>query len=436
MTLVGGGLSRVYYGTDTRLHVIMAGCLLAILESKRPDLVRRLGASTLVTLIGVAALGGAMVFIAEDNTGFFPAGLVIFAAVTMLVVAGCSTQVTLPLLSNRALVEIGRRSYGLYLWHWPVMVFLTDDRLGIGHVPATAIRVAVFSTLTWASYRFLERPVLARRAPLPRWWPLAPIGVIVLVLASTAGATANRYQQQAGGATGTVQANQGITAPTGAGGTPIDSLLLIGDSVAASIQEELARELAGDGVSTASAVRYGCGIVEGMELTANGDLTPMAPGCPKHQALQDQLVAQQAPDVILVIAQVDSYRRKLPDGTVIDFEESPDEYLALLNKAVDRLTVGGATMVIALPANVAYFNADAANVRYEAWRGLLRTLDEERSEVVLLDLQSLICPESQCIREIDGTELRPDGMHYSDDSATLIVPRIVKALFAALGVDT
>lgn len=44
--------------------------------------------------------------------------------------------------------------------------------------------------------------------------------------------------------------------------------------------------------------------------------------------------------------------------------------------------------------------------------------------------------ESQCIREIDGTELRPDGMHYSDDSATLIVPRIVKALFAALGVDT
>lgn len=93
-------------------------------------------------------------------------------------------------------------------------------------------------------------------------------------------------------------------------------------------------------------------------------------------------------------------------------------------------------MVIALPANVAYFNADAANVRYEAWRGLLRTLDEERSEVVLLDLQSLICPESQCIREIDGTELRPDGMHYSDDSATLIVPRIVKALFAALGVDT
>ena len=436
MTLVGGGLSRVYYGTDTRLHVIMAGCLLAILESKRPDLVRRLGASTLVTLIGVAALGGAMVFIAEDNTGFFPAGLVIFAAVTMLVVAGCSTQVTLPLLSNRALVEIGRRSYGLYLWHWPVMVFLTDDRLGIGHVPATAIRVAVFSTLTWASYRFLERPVLARRAPLPRWWPLAPIGVIVLVLASTAGATANRYQQQAGGATGTVQANQGITAPTGAGGTPIDSLLLIGDSVAASIQEELARELAGDGVSTASAVRYGCGIVEGMELTANGDLTPMAPGCPKHQALQDQLVAQQAPDVILVIAQVDSYRRKLPDGTVIDFEESPDEYLALLNKAVDRLTVGGATMVIALPANVAYFNADAANVRYEAWRGPLRTPDAERSEVVLLDLQSLICPESQCIREIDGTELRPDGMHYSDDSATLIVPRIVKALFAALGVDT
>lgn len=139
-------------------------------------------------------------------------------------------------MSNRALVEIGRRSYGLYLWHWPVMVFLTDDRLGIGHVPATAIRVAVFSTLTWASYRFLERPVLARRAPLPRWWPLAPIGVIVLVLASTAGATANRYQQQAGGATGAVQANQGITAPTGAGGTPIDSLLLIGDSVAASIQ--------------------------------------------------------------------------------------------------------------------------------------------------------------------------------------------------------
>ncbi|MEZ5372733.1 MAG: acyltransferase family protein [Microthrixaceae bacterium] len=435
MALVGGGLSRVYYGTDTRLHVIMAGCLLAVLESERGDLVRRLGASKPLVFIATALLGVAMVFVAEDHEAFFPAGLVVFSAITVVSVAGCATHRSLPVLSSRALVGIGRRSYGLYLWHWPVMVFLTDDRLGVAHVPGTIVRVLVFSSLTWASYAFLEHPILTRRVPLPRWWPAAPVGVVVVAMVATLGATSNEFQLTKDGRVGTVEAALGVDAPVGSDGEPINSLLIVGDSVAMSLHDELSEELASQGVQSATAAIVGCGILEGTEVTESGDEAEFAAGCPPNLASQDQLIAENDPDVVLVIAQVDSFPRELADGTVLDFESSPEEYLDLLNDAVDRLTVGDATVAIALPANMVLYDDKGKNAKLGEWRRLLRRLDDRRDDVVLVDLQSLICPDGECIRERDGVELRPDGLHYTEESSTLIAPQIIQALYTALRAD-
>jgi len=71
------------------------------------------------------------------------------------------------LFAGRALVEIGKRSYGLYLWHWPVFVFADVRAHQVRFVPAMLISIAIAE----ACYRFVETPV--RNGALQRWWVAA-----------------------------------------------------------------------------------------------------------------------------------------------------------------------------------------------------------------------------------------------------------------------
>jgi hypothetical protein len=60
---------------------------------------------------------------------------------------------------------LGTRSYGLYLWHWPIFVFTQPGLdLPLDEPAATVVRLAIVVALTEASYRFVEVPLRRRRA--------------------------------------------------------------------------------------------------------------------------------------------------------------------------------------------------------------------------------------------------------------------------------
>jgi hypothetical protein len=61
-------------------------------------------------------------------------------------------------------VEVGKRSYGLYLWHWPIFVFADVRADHARFVPAMLLAILVAE----ACYRFVETPV--RNGALRRWW--------------------------------------------------------------------------------------------------------------------------------------------------------------------------------------------------------------------------------------------------------------------------
>ena len=135
--------SRAYYGTDTRAHTLLVGAALAVVMVHFPALVRRL--SPLVPWAAVAGLVGlAALFHTVEGRGptLYRGGFAVVAVISAAVVAG----VAFPdargpvrwLLARRPAVAVGRISYGLYLWHWPLYLWLTPETTGLHATRLTA----------------------------------------------------------------------------------------------------------------------------------------------------------------------------------------------------------------------------------------------------------------------------------------------------------
>ena len=74
------------------------------------------------------------------------------------------------ILESKPAVWLGKVSYGLYLYHWPIILYLTPERTGLDGNVLAAFRLAVSLAVTALSWYLIEQPVL-RRKPAP--WPMA-----------------------------------------------------------------------------------------------------------------------------------------------------------------------------------------------------------------------------------------------------------------------
>ncbi len=158
--------SRVYFGTDTHVMGLLVGAGLAtvwIPRSARSAVLP--GARAVIDGIGVAALLALLLVfwqVSEESSLLYRGGfLLISCLVALLIVA-----VTHPASRFGSIVGcapmryLGTRSYGIYLWHWPVFLV---TRPGLD-VPLTgtanlALRIGLTLGIAELSYRFLETPV-------------------------------------------------------------------------------------------------------------------------------------------------------------------------------------------------------------------------------------------------------------------------------------
>jgi peptidoglycan/LPS O-acetylase OafA/YrhL len=168
--------SRVYYGTDTRIFVILAGVALAFVW--RPgSLPRRAAAFTARTADawGLAALVGlvAVAFAATDDGAFLYRGgfLAVALLTSVLIAAAVHPRAALihGVLGRRPLVWLGTRSYSIYLWHWPVFMLTRPGvDVSIDGVELLAVRLAITFALAEASFRLIETPI--RTGSLKKLW--------------------------------------------------------------------------------------------------------------------------------------------------------------------------------------------------------------------------------------------------------------------------
>jgi peptidoglycan/LPS O-acetylase OafA/YrhL len=194
--------SRVYFGTDTRATGLLMGAALAFVWApwrvaardgkgcstavrhlrlrrvrQRGRLRRRWGWTAplwldVAGIAGLCGLGFLCVRLGEFQPFLYRGGLASVALATAVVIMACvhpHARLGARLLGLRPLRWIGVRSYGIYLWHWPVFM-VTRPQLDVPMegLPLLALRLALTAMLADLSYRYVETPI--RKGALERAW--------------------------------------------------------------------------------------------------------------------------------------------------------------------------------------------------------------------------------------------------------------------------
>lgn len=159
--------TRIYYGTDTRMFSILIGCWLAFmwpsaLLVEKTTRIRRWGTN----LMGIAALAYlvyAFRTLKFDDPFLYHGGMVLVSvAAAVLVAAVVNPAANMNrIMSNPIFSWIGTRSYGIYLYQSPVMVFY-DAKMGNVNdnvLLNAVIEVIIILVLSELSYRMFERPL-------------------------------------------------------------------------------------------------------------------------------------------------------------------------------------------------------------------------------------------------------------------------------------
>ncbi|GIV97823.1 MAG: hypothetical protein KatS3mg057_2480 [Herpetosiphonaceae bacterium] len=173
----GADPSRIYYGTDTRAFGLLTGAVLALLWAPaHPPFSDSRTAGLVLDILGIAALAGLIascIWLYDQHPRLYQGGLAGVSLGTAVAIASIShpqARLISGLIGCRPLRWIGIRSYGIYLWHWPIFM-LTRPGLDIPLTgwPLTVVRVGIVVALAALSYRFVEMPIRQGRFGLPAW---------------------------------------------------------------------------------------------------------------------------------------------------------------------------------------------------------------------------------------------------------------------------
>jgi peptidoglycan/LPS O-acetylase OafA/YrhL len=159
--------TRVYFGTDTHAAPLLLGVALAFVWPAMRPQVREVHGGARLDLDAMGLAGLALVLCGVLGWGeldpfVYRGGLVLVAVGAALLIASAAHPSSRlgRALGWTPLVWIGARSYGIYLWHWPVMAMTRpqlDVRLDLRLL--VPLQIAATVLLAALSYRFLEMPV-------------------------------------------------------------------------------------------------------------------------------------------------------------------------------------------------------------------------------------------------------------------------------------
>jgi peptidoglycan/LPS O-acetylase OafA/YrhL len=454
--------SRVYYGTDTRAQSLLIGALVGILLFMHGPL-RTRAARLAVRLAAVVGAGFTLWLfwrMSEHTNALYQGGFLLAA----LAVAAVIVSVVQPdrgalgnFLALSPLRWIGRISYGLYLWHWPVYLTLTHTRTGLDGVALLAVRIAVSVGLAAVSFYAVERPVRAGTFRLPKPQIVAVFGataLVVAVFATTTGGSdsfaarterALRPGAAAPDATPPSSATPATTPGVTNGATvvttppPPPKVMVVGDSVGGSVGLGLQHLGDTSGLVVWNRGLLGCGLFYDGQIIEGGELTDVSPGCNWRDTWPSELQTFK-PDIVVVLVGAWDILDRQVDGHLVKFGsvEYDSSFLHQLDDATTLLGSAGAKIVVlttpffSRPELVGQTGREWPE--YDPWRvdrinSLYRDfLTNHPGRYQLIDLNRFVSPQGKFTDELNGQEIRGDGVHFNDAGAAMVANWLVPQL--------
>jgi len=215
-------------------------------------------------------------------------------------------------------------------------------------------------------------------------------------------------------------------------------VLLVGDSVAASLGDTLQHVAAERGIELSTATRPGCGMVTGIPALPDGSEVPWGRACADGTTdYLDEAVLQHSPTTTLWLSTWETSDRII-DGQLYRFGDpkTDDALLAKLEESLQHLTQQGARLMIVTNSPRAeqsetYVRIPAEDAKIERLNQIYRRFAARHPESVkVVDLESIVCPDGPpCPEEVDGLRLRPrDGAHFEGSGPAWVAPRLLDAV--------
>jgi peptidoglycan/LPS O-acetylase OafA/YrhL len=455
MYLAGISIDRLYYGTDTRAQALLVGSALGAVASQRGwRVVSAAWAATRAGRITGIVLGGAgaafllWAWHAVNGQGaelYYGGFLVVALAAGAVIAAVTSWRGSLlsATLSLRPLRYIGRISYGLYLYHWPLYLTLTHAHTGLSGPALLAVRLAATFAAAALSFRYVEEPI--RRGRLAHTWRGVAVAVggagvtAAILVAATVPISYGAVPASAAGGANALSASQRRALADAQAFTakPV-RFILFGDSVAYT---------ANVGLGVDATRRYGIKLYNGGVLGCDLDQVPSRRdgvvypanlNCGTWQKGWSKDIAEIHPEVDGLLIGRFELDDHLYQGTWMHVGQPVwDHHLTLeLDQAVTILSAGGARVILytfpyidpPLEQSNGSIYPENDPARVDAWNRLLRQVAASNPKTVtLMNLNKTLDPEGHYTATVDGVLVRraDDGIHLTTAGGVWLQPRLL-----------
>ena len=381
----------------------------------------------------------------SGQTGFlYQGGFLLVAGATAAVICMVVVRpddVLSRVLAVGVLGYIGRISYGLYLYHYPMFLMIDGPHTGLSGTPLLLVRLAATGAAAVVSYHLVEMPIRNRRALPGRYVVVAlPVGLVIVVTALVLTTfppppqVAYRAPKKAGLFAVPSHPPPGLTS-----GRHV-RILLLGDSLAETLGNGLGVQAPSWGATLDNQGIVGCDLDPTAIVNIEGSVTRAAQGCAGWQQTWKQRIDHQNPDVVAVLLGRWEVSDRIIDGhwTRIGQPAWDRVYAAELGKAIKILASRGAHVVIfTLPYVTQTTDAPDGTpwdinrpVRTDQYNALVRRTVARYPKVAsVIDLNRMLDPGGIYRSSIDTVPVRDDDQeHISLFGGMFLRPKILPTL--------
>jgi hypothetical protein len=348
------------------------------------------------------------------------AGCSLLALAVIVLVGNRNDSAVARALACAPVVYLGRISYGVYLWHWPIIVLANPGRVGFGGWPLDLLRVGLTLAVSALSFRYIEQPLRHGSLRLRAWVPAGlATGVLSLVVAWPGAATASPPAPISPHLATLVDQ----TGPV--------RMVVLGDSTGFDFVFALDRYRADLDLEMRPMADPNCapGEFGGQVRYPDGQIVSLPPQCHRQLDFLRTQLREWNPDVVLFMYSGAATAARPVEGRWVRSCD-PVYDRRWTTGLAERLDLALEARATAAVVNAPYARGERippGNDRFvvcqnratEAAISMSTTGSGEghRPGVAEVDLAGWVCPQGECRIDADSGELlRPDGIHFGGDS--------------------